>query len=169
MGIAFFRDIMSRDRYRETLKFIRFDVRSTRSQRLMTDKFALVSTMWNRFIENCKASYRPGENITINEQLFPTKARCPFTQYIASKPDKYGIKFWLAVERKPTYLLNGFPYLGKDDHRPSNQTLSEHIVLKLMDPSLSWQRQKCYDRQFLYLGEICKTIGSKENQHCGYK
>ena len=74
-GSAIFRDTMSRDRYREILKFTRFDVRSTRSQRLMTDKLALVSTMWNRFIENCKASYRPGENITIDEQLFPTKAR----------------------------------------------------------------------------------------------
>ena len=104
-GSAFFHDTMSRDRYREILKFIRFDIRSTRSQCLMTDQFALVSTMWNQFIENCKASYRPGENITIDEQLFPTKARCPFTKYNASKPDKILIKFWLAVDSKKNIFI----------------------------------------------------------------
>ena len=110
--------IMSRNRYRELLKYIRFDIRSSRSERLQTDKFALVSSTWNRFIENCRACYIPNENITIDEKLFPTKARYPFTQYIASKPDKFGIKFWLAVDSKSTYLLNGFPFLGKDAHRP---------------------------------------------------
>uniref|UniRef100_A0A1A9VDL9 DDE_Tnp_1_7 domain-containing protein n=1 Tax=Glossina austeni TaxID=7395 RepID=A0A1A9VDL9_GLOAU len=54
--------------------FIRFDKRSQRSQRLKTDKFAMVSTVWNIFIENSQNCYRPGCNITIDEQLFPTKS-----------------------------------------------------------------------------------------------
>ena len=133
-GASYFRETISRDRYKELLRFLRFDVRSTRSDRLKDDKFALFSAVWNRFVENCQAYYNPYEDVTIDEQLFPTKARCPFTQYMASKPDKFGIKFWLAVDPKTKYCLNGFPYLGKDSLRPQNQTLSEYVVLRLMEP-----------------------------------
>ena len=90
--------------------------------------------IWNRFIDNCKACYIPNADITVEEQLFPTKSRYPFTQYIASKPDKFGIKFWLAVDSKSTYLLNGFPYVGKDDHRLATQSMPGHVVMKLIEP-----------------------------------
>ena len=44
-----------------------------------TEKFALFSTVWNRFIENCFVCYKPGPYVTIDEQLFPSKAKCSFT------------------------------------------------------------------------------------------
>jgi len=47
--------------------------------------------------------------------MSPAKARCRFVQYMANKPDKFGIKFWLAADRKSKYLLNRCPYLGKDE------------------------------------------------------
>lgn len=147
-GPPFFRETMSRDRYKELLRYIRFDIREERSIRLKTDKFALFSTVWNRFIENCKSHYSPNENITVDEQLFPTKARYPFTQYMASKPDKFGIKFWLAVDAKSKYLVNGFPYLGKDEHRPANESLSEYVVLQLMGPYLGKGRNVTTDNFF---------------------
>ena len=51
---------------------------------------------------------------------------------MASKPDKFRIKFWLAVDPKTKHFLNGFAYLGKDSLRPQNQTLSEYVVLRLI-------------------------------------
>ena len=147
-GAPIIAELMSRNRYKELLKYLQFDVRTSRSERVKTDKFALFSTVWNRFIENCKVMYRPNENITIDEQLFPTKARYPFTQYIASKPDKFGIKFWLAVDAKTKYLVNGFPYLGKDLHRSSSESLSEHVVMALMEPFLNCGRNVTTDNFF---------------------
>ena len=147
-GPPFFREVMSRNRYKELLTYIRFDLRETRSMRLNTDKFALFSIIWNRFIDNCKSHYFPNENITVDEQLFPTKARCPFTQYMASKPDKFGIKFWLAVDAKSKYLVNGFPYLGRDDHRPKDETVSEYVVLQLMEPYVGKGRNVTTDNFF---------------------
>lgn len=48
---------------------------------------------------------------------------CKFTQYLPNKTDKFGIKFWLAFDMQTKYILNGFPYLGKDETRVlSNQT-----------------------------------------------
>ena len=84
---------MSGNRFREILRSLRFDVRGTRSSRLQTDKFALVSEAWNGFIQNSIACYNPGDNNTVDEQLFLTKARFHFTQYKANKPDKVGKKF----------------------------------------------------------------------------
>jgi hypothetical protein len=81
-GIPFCKETLSRDRFKEIKRFFRFDEKTTRSTRLQTDKFALESEMWNKFIENCKTCYRPGQNITVDEKLFPSKARCKFTQYM---------------------------------------------------------------------------------------
>lgn len=49
----------------------------------------MISDTWNRFIETFIACFKPGEKITIDEQLFLNKTRCPFTQVILSKLDKY--------------------------------------------------------------------------------
>ncbi|KAF2897746.1 hypothetical protein ILUMI_08428 [Ignelater luminosus] len=96
------------------MKFLRFEIRAIRRERLQYDKFALVSDIWNRFIYNCKICYVPGENITVDEQLFPTKVRRSYT--------------------KSKYVLNAFSYLGKDETRPQDQTLSENVVLRLLEP-----------------------------------
>ena len=92
-GLAFFNSTMPRSRYREIMRYLRFDKKESRRAHLSSDKFALMSHVWGSFVNNCVACYKPGLNITVDEQLFPTKARCRFTQYMANKPDKFGIKF----------------------------------------------------------------------------
>ena len=143
-GVPLCKTAMARNRFCEILRFLRFDVKSGRSQRLQTDKFALFSEVWNRFISNCIACYKPGPFITVDEQLFPSKARCPFTQFMASKPDKYGQKYWLAVDKDSKYLVNGFPYLGKDETRATNERVADHVVMQLMQPFLNKGRTDNY-------------------------
>ena len=136
-GLSFFPDTMSRNRFREIMRYLKFDLNRTRSQRLQCDKFALASGVWQRFIDNCFLCYRPGANVTADEQLFPSKARCRFTQYMANKPDKFGIKFWVLVDNDTKYLYNAFPYLGKDELRSANESLPESVVMRLMSPYLN--------------------------------
>ena len=107
-GVAFCKQVMSRNRFKEILRFLRFDKKSSRSERLRIDKFALFSMVWNRFVENSIACFKPGSFLTVDEQLFPSKARCPFTQFMASKPYKYGQKYWQAVDKVSKYIENGF-------------------------------------------------------------
>lgn len=133
-GCPLFNKTMPRDRFSEIMKYLRFDLKSERRKNLETDKFCLVSNLWNSFIENCQKAYIPHENITIDEQLLPCKARFKFIQYMANKPDKFGIKFWLAVDVDSKYLCNGFPYLGKDETRSPNDSVPTDVVLKLMSP-----------------------------------
>ena len=79
-----------------------------------------VLEVWNQFVDNCFTSNKPGALMTVDEQLFPTKARCFFTQFIASKLDKFRQKCWLAVDKESKYVMNGFPYVGKNKTRSSN-------------------------------------------------
>ena len=165
-GSPMLRKLMSRDKYYNMLKYIRFDKKSSRSERLKNDKFALFSTVWDRFIENCSSNYIPSDCITVDEQLFPTKARCRFTQYMASKPDKFGIKFWLAVDVKTKYLLNGFPYLGKDVQRPKDEPVSENVVMKLLNPYQGKGRNVTCDNFFTSVN-LAKRLAAKKTSIVG--
>lgn len=135
-----------------------------RSERLRTDKFALISEIWNKFIYNSQFCYKPHENISIDEQLFPTKARCKFTQYMPKKPQKFGIKFWLAVDVNSKYIINGFPYLGKDETRTSTP-LSEfkvsRVVLKLVEPYLNKGRNITTNNFFTSIPLAKKLVEKK--------
>ena len=54
-GVPFCKSAMSRNRFCEILRFLRFDVKSNRSHRLQTVKFALFSEVWTHFTDNCCA------------------------------------------------------------------------------------------------------------------
>ena len=97
-SVSFFQQTMSRNLCHEIMLFLRFDLCSTKSARLQTDKFALISDIWKRFVDNSINCYKPGENITIDEQLLSKKSRCRLTQYMPNKPDKFCKRFWLAVD-----------------------------------------------------------------------
>lgn len=155
-GPLFFTNTMPRNMFTEIMKFIRFDLKTTRSERLKTDKFAMASFIWYEFIKNSLNAYVPGENLTIDEQLFPSKSRCRFTQYMANKPDKFGIKFWLACDVDSKYIFNGFPYLGKDERRPSNISLGEFVVSKLVEPIFGSNRNITADNFF-----SCTSLAEK--------
>ena len=121
---------MARNRFVEIIKLLQFDYKQTRSHRLATDKLALISTVWHTFVRNCLRHFRPGINISVDEQLFPTKARCRFTQYMPKKRDKLGINFWMAADVGTHFMLHSIPYQGKNDFRPA---VGEHVVLKLIE------------------------------------
>ena len=88
-GCPMFNKRLSRYRLMEIKRFLRFDMKSDRSRRLVEDRFCLASSLWNCFIENSQKSYVPNVYLTVDKQLFPCKARCQFIQYMASKPDKF--------------------------------------------------------------------------------
>ncbi|TRY76094.1 hypothetical protein DNTS_033980 [Danionella cerebrum] len=165
-GYAFFKETMSRNRFQEIMRFLRFDKKETRCTRVQVNKFALVADVWEKLIQNSIACYKPGADITVDEQLFPTKARCRFIQYIASKPDKFGIKFWLAADVNTKYMVNGAPYLGKDETRMPGQRLGDSVVLKMVEPYLGKGRNITTDNFFTSL-ELAKALQAKKTSLVG--
>ena len=53
-----------------------------------------------------------------------------------NKPDKFGIKFWILASLQSKYILNGFPYLGKELTAPlqRGELQGEYVVKKLLEP-----------------------------------
>ena len=132
-GRDIFRNTMTRTRFKQIMRFIRFDDKTSRTQRRQNDKFCLIREVWDRFVVNCRQSYHPTALLTVDEQLFATKCRCPFTQYMPSKPGKFVIKFWVLADAEKPYVLNMKLYLGKqfDEDRGALQ-LGEFVILDLI-------------------------------------
>ena len=65
---------MLRNRFIEIMRFLHFDYKQTRSHTLATDKMGHISTIWYTFDRDCLRHYKPGTDITVDKQLFPTKA-----------------------------------------------------------------------------------------------
>ena len=73
----------------------------------------------------------PFDNVTVDEQLVTYRGRCPFKQYIASKPGKYGIKFWMLSDSKTSYVSRLQVYIGRQEAQAREKNQGERVVLDL--------------------------------------
>ena len=107
--------------------------------------------------------YNPEQFLTVDEQLLACKSRCPFIQFIACKPDKFGSKFWNLVAVGTKYLINYFPYLGKDSERDTGMLLGEHVVKKLLQKYLNLGQCVCTDNFFTSMTLAIDLLKKKTN------
>lgn len=126
------RAAMSHDRFRMFLRFIRFDNDVTRPLRAATDKAAAIRDIWTMLNANLRKSYKPGECITVDEQLFGYRGRTRFTQYMPSKPEKYGIKIFWACDSSNSFPLQGQLYTGKPPEADRQTNVGQRTVLDLV-------------------------------------
>ncbi|GFS12149.1 PiggyBac transposable element-derived protein 4 [Elysia marginata] len=87
---------------------LRFDGKRARANRRVSDIFLPIRDLTNKINRNLQMSYNPSENLTIDEQLVPWRGRCPFLQYLPSKPDKYGVKLFHICNSKTSYPLQRY-------------------------------------------------------------
>lgn len=146
-GPPIFRATMGLKRFKLLLRFIRFDDKTSRSERRKKDKLAPIRDIWNLVNTNFKKFYTPGDNITIDEQLLPFRGRCSFRQYMPSKPDKYGLKIWWACDSENYYPLNGLPYVGKEGNNVA-KNLGRQVVETLAEPFYRSKRNITCDNYF---------------------
>lgn len=53
-NIAIVSSLMSRNKFVKIMKFLRFDDKETRPERINEDKFAMVRSIWGKFIYNSR-------------------------------------------------------------------------------------------------------------------
>ena len=78
-----------------------------------------------------------------------------------NKPDKFGLKVWLAVDVENKYLFNGLLYLGKDDTRSSDMHVPTDVLLKLMAPLFQRGFNVTCDNYFISVGFALKLVEKK--------
>lgn len=168
-GRPIFRAIMSEDTFQMITRALRFDDVMSRRQMQSTDKFAPIRDLWNRWEGILSMSFNCHENVTIDEQLVSFRGRCSFRQYMPSKPAKYGLKFWLSVDSKTSYVWKIQPYLGKQRNDQPEKNQGQRIVLDLTE-GLKGQNitadnffssfdlaQKLLERKLTYVGTVRKN------------
>ncbi|KAJ4451739.1 hypothetical protein ANN_03210 [Periplaneta americana] len=126
---------------------LRFDEKSTRSERKQLDSFAAIRDVWNRFEEKCRMLYNPGSYCTIDEQLLAFRGKCPFRMYIPNKPAKYDIKTVMCCDEKTGYMLTAIPYTGKTMNT-NGKPLAEFFVEELSKPIHGTNRNITVDNWF---------------------
>ena len=138
---------MSQDRFHRLSMFIRFDDAETRSTRRKKDKLAPIREICDFINNRLGMHYMPGENLTVNERLVMFRGRCPFKQYLPSKPGKYGMKIWWIADSETKYPLGGLPYLGKEGNQRANG-LGKKVVEELSRPYRRTNRNITCDNYF---------------------
>ncbi|CAF1454756.1 unnamed protein product [Rotaria sordida] len=138
---------MSLERFKDLLRFLRFDDRQLRDK---FDRLAPIRTIFECFVKQLPQHFIPSENLTIDEQLVPFRGRCSFVQYMPKKPSKYGLKFWVLCDVDSRYVLALELYTGKIGN-VIQRNLATNVVLRLVDQlpnKVKQGRNVTYDRFF---------------------
>ena len=68
-GRMIFRTVMSRERFKDISRILRFDDKDTRSARRRNDRLAPIRDVFDLYVETLSKSFVPFENVTIDEHL----------------------------------------------------------------------------------------------------
>lgn len=77
------------------------------------DRLQTVRLVTERVRENILKVYSPSQDLTVDERMIPYRGRCCFRIYMKSKPARYGIKMWSAVDPTNSMLCNFDIYVGR--------------------------------------------------------
>ncbi|CAJ1051903.1 piggyBac transposable element-derived protein 4-like [Xyrichtys novacula] len=102
-GRAIFRATMSRNRFHQILRAVRFDDEKKRRAQDKKNKLAPIRSLWEMWRQRLPLLFSPGSEITIDEQMVPFKGKCKFKQFIPKKTTKYGLKIWMAADVSTSY------------------------------------------------------------------
>ena len=69
-----------------------------------------------------------------DEMLTPFRGKCPFRQYIPSKPARYGIKIWWLCDSQTFYPYDGKVYCGRNSNERREIGQAKRVVLQLARP-----------------------------------
>ena len=101
------RKIISRNRFQDILRVLRFDDAAARRSCKLSDKFSPIRNVFENWNESLLDAFVSGPNLTVDEQLVTFRDRCSFRQYMLSNPGKYGIKIWVICDLTSHYAENG--------------------------------------------------------------
>lgn len=124
---------MSRDRFKVLTSHITFDdVFSRKTREKTIGKFYLMNNIFEKIRIRVVEAFNPGQNLCVDETLYPFRGRCRFRQYMKSKPARYGIKYWAIGCVESGYLCDLKVYLGKSDEKDKRAVKLGESVLALI-------------------------------------
>lgn len=140
--------LMSRNRFQEVLRLIRFsDIEQARNDRL-----ARVKHLVSLLMRNFKSLQTPGEVVVIDESMIPIRGKLMFKQYIPGELSKYGVKviklYGVKVFKLCGYTYGMITYGGKVTDNQENESVSNVVVKKLMSDYIEEGRTLVIDNYY---------------------
>ena len=130
--MRFFNNTVSRDRFCEMEKQLRFDDETNRARSRNNDASVCIRTVFEAFTVKCRRVYEPNYSFAVDGQLMPLKSCTRLRTNMPNKPDKYDIQFWMLANNNTKYVCNMLPYLAafkKQSHQ--EQRHAEDVVFRL--------------------------------------
>ncbi len=132
MQTAYFNSCMSRDRYRQILKFLRF----SNPYDVSSDKNSRISGM-DKMCSEINKCFLPGKSLSLDESLLLHKGRLSFRMFIQTKRARFGIKIYMLCDSSG-YMICSEVYYGASTHLQCNESgfdelsKSEQVIVALL-------------------------------------
>jgi len=143
------------------LRVLRFDNAQSRRHHRSPDKLQPIREVFETLDSNLRDSYTCGPSMTVDEQLVCFGGRCPFKQYIPSKPGKYGIKIWTICDFTCYYAWKMQVYTGKDPGSARETNQGTRVVLDVVEDIENSGRNITCDNFFTNLSLARKLLQKK--------
>ncbi|KAF0767988.1 piggyBac transposable element-derived protein 4-like [Aphis craccivora] len=114
---------MSEKRFSLLLRAVRFDDIETRNVRKANDKLEPIRSVFDDFVH-----FVIRKHCTIDEMLEGFRGRCSFRQYIANKPNKYGIKIQALIDSRAFYTSNVEVYVETHPDGDSPSRIVKRLI-----------------------------------------
>ena len=96
------------------------------------DRIYKVRPLLNDMLTKFKNFYMPGEFLSLDEGMIPTKNRLSIKQNIKDKPIKWGIKSFLLTDSETGYIVNADIYTGFEDLQHPELGITGNVVTRLL-------------------------------------
>jgi hypothetical protein len=133
------------------------------SEERSSDIFAKIRPLLDELCASFTSAYQPCQPIAIDEQTIAYKGRRKAKQ----KPRKWGFRNFALCDSKTGFRLSFKLYGGKDQSRPRNEPLANHIVKELVYPSLRKGHILVSDNWWLHM-EGVKFVGTIRTNRKGW-
>lgn len=147
-GRSIYNAAMSRKRFGELMKILRFDSKDTRASRRRVDKFAPIRKIFQMMNQTFLKYFIPNANVVVDEMLSLFRGRCSFKVFMKDKPGKYGILIRMLADCETRYVLQMEVYAGKTEDSTPNTRGPKEIVKRLVSPLRNSGRNVTTDRYY---------------------
>ncbi|CAI5677959.1 unnamed protein product [Oreochromis niloticus] len=134
-GRSVFRAAMPLKTFRAYSSALRFDDREARAAAAATTNWPPSEPCGTSGARGCPpCTDRDRRSPSTRDWCRSEVRRCPFRQYMPSKPAKHGIKIWVACDARSSYAWKMQVYTGKPDkHGPPEKHLAARVVVDLTE------------------------------------
>lgn len=158
IGVRKANETMSRNRFTDLIRHIRFGDRNERDRE---DRFAPIRRVFTLIDASCRRHYTAGPVLTVDESIIPFRGRCRFRQYLPAKSSKYGLKIFCLVEPATHYCISMIPYLGKGGDVPL--PLGQNVVLQLVKKMREDEVVKSKHRHLIVTDNFFTSLALADN------